>query len=488
MSETTPSPVCPGCAARDRRIVQLEQIVADQQRQIEELGQQLDGLQRAGKRQATPFRRRQAKANPKPPGRADGHARASRPLPAHVDRTIDVPCDCCPDCRVPLVEPVVRPQFQTDLPPVVPVVTRFDVHGGTCPRCRRFHQGRHPEMISDAVGAAGNQIGPVALTMAAELKHHFGVSYRKITSFLWAYFELKVSHGTLVRAEQRLLRKARPTFDLLLEALRACGIVHADETGWRIARLNAWLWAFSSQSVTVYAIRTSRGHEVPEEILGADFEGVLVVDGWAAYDVLSCQKGRCNAHILRRCGELIEQGIKPADARHLNDLIELLRRGLKLAEEHDQLSEDDYWRRVGAWEDEWLDWLGQVRRAGEEVQKVKRHLFGHYQEFQRFLYEPGVPATNNHAERMIRPAVIVRKVGGCNKTLLGACVHGVLASLMVSVRQQGKRFLELALQLWRMPQAEAVPVEAWPNKEGGNAPAGHDAGTTIGGPKLIPTG
>jgi transposase len=34
---------------------------------------------------------------------------------------------------------------------------------------------------------------------------------------------------------------ARPTHELLLEALRQSHVIHADETGWRIGRLNAWL-------------------------------------------------------------------------------------------------------------------------------------------------------------------------------------------------------------------------------------------------------
>jgi transposase len=484
MSQPTPQPTCPGCQQRDATIARLQQRVDDLEQQIQQLREQLDEQQRAGKRQATPFRRREGTPNPKRPGRAEGHPRASRPLPERVDRIIDVPCDRCPDCHQALIDPVVRPQFQTDLPPVVPVVTRFDIHGGTCPCCRRFHQGRHPEMISDATGAAGNQIGPVILTMAAELKHHFGVSYRKITAFFDTYFDLKISHATLVRAEQRLARKAEPTFNLVVEALRACDIVHADETGWRINRLNSWLWVFSSDTLTVYAIRSSRGHEVPEEILGEDFDGLLIVDGWSAYDVLSCEKGRCNAHILRRCKDLIEHGLKPADTRRLDALIELLRSGMKLAERYDDMREADYWAEVDLWEEQWLAWLCGLRGASEEVKKVARHLFYHAEEFQRFLFEPGTPATNNHAERMLRPAVITRKTGGCNKTLLGACVHEVLASLMVSVRQQGKRFLELALRLWRMPQAEAIAVEDWPTAEQ-PVPPGSPAVGAVG---LIPTG
>src|SRR5438128_11751464 len=58
---------------------------------------------------------------------------------------------------------------------------------------------------------------------------------------------------------------------------------------------------------------------------------------------------------------------------------------------------------------------------------------------------------------MLRPAVITRKVGGCNKTLLGAVVHGVLASLMVTCKRQGRRFLDLAKRLWQTEETQAIP-------------------------------
>ena len=318
-------------------------------------------------------------------------------------------------------------------------------------------------MTSDAVGPCANQIGPVALTMAAELKHRLGVPYRKITDFFATYFGLSVAHATLVRADQRLAERARPTFELLVEALRACGVVHADETGWRIGRVNAWLWVFSSATVTVYAIRTSRGHEVPEEVLGPDFEGVLVVDGWSAYDVLSCTKGRCLGHIVRRCRHLLGQGPEAADAALLERLLAILRQGLELADRHGQLAAAEYWRQLRQWEDDFDGWLMvETAAAGADVRRLREHLWGHHDEFVRFLFQPGVPATNNHAERMIRPAVISRKVGGCNKTLLGACVHGILASLMVSLHQQGKRFVDLALRLWREADVGAIDLGSIP--------------------------
>ena len=79
-----------------------------------------------------------------------------------------------------------------------------------------------------------------------------------------------------------------------------------------------------------------------------------------------------------------------------------------------------------------------------------------------FLHDPAVPPTNNHAEQLLRPAVVTRKVGGCNKTLWGALVHGVLASLLVTCKRQGRRFLDLARRLWQSGDPPAIPLAGLP--------------------------
>jgi hypothetical protein len=70
---------------------------------------------------------------------------------------------------------------------------------------------------------------------------------------------------------------------------------------------------------------------------------------------------------------------------------------------------------------------------------------------------------------MLRPAVITRKIGGCNKTLLGALVHSILASLMVTCKQQGHKFLELARKLWQVGAPQAIPLVAPPQPASGSA-------------------
>jgi len=458
-----PRPACPGCQQRDQRIAELEA-------ELERLRHQDDPNQRDKHRQAHPFRRDKGSTQPKKPGRPKGHEADLRPTPTadQIDQVIDVPLPDCPRCHVPLYDRGQVVQFQTDLPPIVPIVTQFKLGTGYCPGCGEYWQAHHPEQTSDAIGAAGNTLGPVVLTMAAEMKHRLGVSYRKICDFLRTYCQLKVCPAAFIRAEQRLADLAKPTFDLLIEALRQSDVVHADETGWRVGRQNAWLWVFSSKQATVYAIRTgkgARGHEVPQAILGADFDGYLIVDGLASYDVLDVAKGRCNGHILRRCKKLDDK-VPPRERAHLEALSSLLKEAIDLASRRDELAANQYHDRVEAVEDRldaWLEANLERRRVSPELDRLDQHIRAHRGEWLVFLHKSAVPPTNNHAEQMLRPAVITRKVGGCNKNLLGALVHSMLASLMVTCHRQGKRFLDLARKLWNHENPQAVPIASLPD-------------------------
>src|SRR5262249_42315272 len=149
-------------------------------------------------------------------------------------------------------------------------------------------------------------------------------------------------------------------------------------------------------------------------------------------DVLEIAKGRCNGHLLRRCQGL-QEVLPGTEQPYLKSLSTLLQEAIDLARRREALPPAGYARRVQEIEnrlDAWLD--GLPRSVSPELDRLDSHLRAHRGEWLVFLHDPEVPPTNNHAEQMLRPAVITRKVGGCNKTLWGALVHGVLASIMVS--------------------------------------------------------
>ena len=442
---------CSGCQERDQRLESLHAQLLLQQQEIDRLRRQLDDLQRSQRRQAAPFRRRTSVTDPKRPGRPPGHPPAHRPPPPpdQIDQVLLAPLPACPHCHGPVVDRTTHVQYQTDIPPVRPVITQFDIEAGYCPHCHCHVQGRHPEQTSDAVGAAANQLGPRVLALAADLKHRLGVPYRKISIILDTYFGLRSCHAALVRGCERLARLGFPTFISLIGDLRDSRVVHTDDTGWRIGANNAWLWVFSGGPATVYFVTPSHGHEVPAAVLGDDFEGCLVCDGAKAFDPLPYFKSRCLGHILRRCAALGET-LAAAEASDGQRLQGLLREAIDLGQRRDQLTAVGYGRRVQELENRLDAWLeAPRRRVSPELDRLVSHLCAHRGEWFVFLSEPDVPPTNNHAEQMLRPAVISRKVGGCNKTASGAVTHSILSSLLVTAERLGQCFVSWVTQSLR---------------------------------------
>ena len=69
-----------------------------------------------------------------------------------------------------------------------------------------------------------------------------------------------------------------------------------------------------------------------------------------------------------------------------------------------------------------------------------------------------VEPTNNAAERELRPAVIVRKTNGCNRSERGADMHAILASLIRTCDKQGRDFITETKQLLQAAKQAVVDL------------------------------
>ncbi len=429
-------------AARDARIAKLEARIAELERLLLE-------ATRAAKRQAAPFSRNQPKLKPKKPGRPAGHEAAQRvaPPPQAIAETLEVPLARCPHCGGPVEDLRTHEQIVTDIPTVEPKTRKYITHSGYCRRCGKRVRSRHPEQISTAGGAAGNQIGPHALALAADLKHRLGLSYRKITDFFEAHLGLTLCAGALVRAGQRLARFGQGTYQALTVILRASRVVYADETGWRIAARSAWLWVFTNEWVTVYTIREDRSQLVIRDILGNHFTGVLGSDCCLAYDPIETDKQKCLGHILKDLS-----GIEAVQSRSAAGFSQqasaVLRHAIDLKRRGSSMSNHGYASACGKIEAR-LDRLLARNYRDPDNRRLAGRMIKHRQHLLTFLYEKAVEPTNNTAERALRPAVISRKLSAGNRSPTGAHTHGILASLAQTARQNGRDFVHAAADLLR---------------------------------------
>lgn len=428
------------------------------QARLAELVRQLEQAKRAGKRQATPFSKGAPTAEPKTAGQKKGHPPAHRPKPDHIDRVEEayLPSQC-PQCGGGVIEDRVQVQYQVDIPrPIPTIVTQFNVHIGHCEECQQRVQGRHPAQTSDALGMAAVQLGPTARGFAAEMKHGLGISYGKTARLLERTFDLTVARSSLVRADLRLAPQLAPTYQHLMLQLRHSQVVHADETGWKVAGRSAWLWVFTNAEVSVYVIDPTRAHGVAERILGKHYRGVLVCDCFLAYDALDYDQSKCVGHLLRHCADLDESKCGRA-ARFSQQVAAVLRTAIRLKQRRTTLTPHGYHMACGRLEAE-LTRLLAGEYTDEDNARFAKCLRKHREQLLKFLYVESVPPTNNAAERELRPAVIIRKTNGCNRSWAGAEAHAVITSVVRTCDKQGHDFVEVAKQVLRCPEPLALDV------------------------------
>ena len=240
---------------------------------------------------------------------------------------------------------------------------------------------------------------------------------------------------------------ALPSYDRLVEAARHSAVQHVDETGWKIGGRSAWLWVFADEHATLYRIRKSRGHEVVVEVLGDDYQGVLVSDCFLAYDPLNFKKSKCSSHLLKRCSE-VEQSKSRGAVRFSRRVAALLRRAMALKRRRGTIGDHGYAVLRGKVHAE-LDRLLAGTYTDPDNARLAKLLRKHRDSVLRFLDHDGVDATNNLAEREGRPAVIARKLSAGNRTEEGAETHAVLASVFRTYRRQGRDILEAVVELLR---------------------------------------
>jgi transposase len=407
---------------------------------IERLEDELDAARRAQHRQAAPFSRGGPRRPPRRPGRKPGAAygrKAHRPAPAHIDHTVTARLPrACPRCGGPVQLTQHATQYHEDLPDVRPIVRAFHIPIGHCTACGRRVQGRHPLQTSDALGAAATQVGPLAVTWATVLNKQFGLPLGKIATLFRERFGLTITTGGLVHAIRRAARRAEPTYAALAETVRGSPVVTPDETGWKVNARLQWLWAFATPDTTVYRIQPGRGFEEATTVLGADFRGVLVRDGWPPYRRFAdATHQTCLAHLLRRSRLLMrdhgERRLAPQVQRVLQQALRVRDRyragqisphGLAVARGH-----------LESHLNVLIDRPGPARVA----RLFAAHLAIEFPAVFTFLLDPtAIDATNWRAEHALRPAVVTRKVCGGNRTSQGAHTQEVLASVLRTIQQR----------------------------------------------------
>ena len=430
--------------------------IAERDARIGELERLLEESRRAGKRQAAPFRKGEPVDDPNRSGRRSGglHGRHGHRLPpVEADRDLDASLPpACPRCGGEVEHDRDADQFQTDLPILgPPTVTRFRVQVGHCRQCGRRVQGRHRDQTSDALGAAGAQIGPNVKAWTAWLHYSLGVPFAKISRFFAQRFGLPVTAGALCQSSQSTSTALVPVHTEIRERINHAPSVVMDETGWRVNGRSAWVWIATTPDVTIYTVAPGRSFDDATIIVDADFAGTLVHDGWVVYDQFDqATHQTCLAHLCRRADELIES--LPASARATPRYVRRLLGEALAARDGTEVER----RHVAADLTERIELLAAQAHPHDENRKLVNHLHRNIDALFTFLTDPTIDATSWRAEQGIRPTTVTRKVCGGNRSDRGAITQGRMMTVFRTATQHGIDAVDYLVNLARAPDPTAI--------------------------------
>jgi len=418
-------------------------IIEDLQKQNEELRKQVEELRRKSHRQAAPFSKNQPKANPKPPGRKQGKGVfTNRQAPPEQSSDIKVEASMperCPGCGGEVEWLRTDTATTSDLAQrAEPVVTRYSVPVCQCRQCGKTVRGKAPGLAEDQAGATAHRVGPVAMATAHALHYGTGIPVRKVPEVLSALTGLEVTASAITQDAMKQSAKGAvgEAYEDLRGAMRDSPVVHTDDTGWRIGGKSAFLMGFDSDRSAVFQIRYQHRSQEVLEIIPADFAGVLITDRGPSYDAKVFDKvmqQKCIGHLLKNISMVLET--KTGSSRRFGvELKYLFQAGLEIAE-----SPPGPDRTQGIEDLELLlSWHLRDRTLTDKDNQRLLNGIGEQMERGRlltFLHVPGVEPTNNRAERLVRPAVIARKVSQCSKNEAGAYATSAFLSVIQTAKK-----------------------------------------------------
>jgi len=230
--------------------------------------------------------------------------------------------------------------------------------------------------------------------------------------------------------------------DQILEAIRLSPQIHADETGWKVNGLGHWLWAFVNKRLAYYKIDKSRGSKVPKKILTKDYGGTLIVDFYSAYNKLPGKKQRCIVHLLREMHRVYEkEQSSHTFLKYHKELKRIIDDALRLKEKRKLFPKITFERRVKRIKERLFLWSCRGYR-NKHLNRLSKRFLKHWLHLVTFLENPEIPFSNNLAERMILPNVILRNRSYQNRSSKGAKAHEVLMSLIQTLRLQNESPVE----------------------------------------------
>jgi len=364
--------------------------------------------------------------------------------PTEIKEIYPEKCTC--GCnRLSDVEPYYVHQV-VELPEIKLEVTHFILHRGRCRHCGKMVKALIPPQHRTGFGPRLSSIIAVMAGTQAD-------SRRAIQDFLFSVLDLQVSQGAIQKIIDRVCSAIEPHYEAIAEVARSSPVNHVDETSWRCKGLLNWLWVMGNSLVAFFVLHPNRSKKAFKALI-ADWSGILVSDGYGVYVKWMGLRQTCLAHLIRQAKGLSERkdpGIAKCGAWTHKELQRLCHMAKAPP-------------TVGEWNMFYARFIRLVSKYADrqdDAGKLTRRLVEEMDHLWLFLKEAGVEPTNNHAERLLRFAVLWRKASFGTASEKGDRWVERILSLRQTSRLHGKRIFPVLVDAMTAFFSGISPDIAW---------------------------
>jgi transposase len=380
----------------------------------------------------------------------------------------------CPVCGTGLrgEDPAPYRHQVVELPPLLPEVVEHRFHALVCPVCEGLTRAASAPIVSQ--GGYGPRLRGIVVLLSAQAHQ----SHAQVVGLLDELFGVSLSTGMVAKLRRQFTTAVQPVMSMAQTYVQQQSSLGMDETGWRqgnsdgqnAAQTKGWLWVMTTAWVSYFQVRLSRSQAVTQELLGADYAGIVGSDRAGAYAALPLhQRQVCLAHLKRDFTAMAERsGVSAEIGQALLDIIHdvfalwydfrvgmISRAGLRAQIWPLRQDLNQVLRAAVSFGTKGKTPLDKTARTCAQILKVEPAIW-------TFVEHPGVEPTNNAAERAIRPAVLWRKVCLGAQSQAGAEFVAAALTVIMSLQAQDRNVLDYLTDVFeahtrRLPMPALLP-------------------------------
>lgn len=330
-----------------------------------------------------------------------------------------------------------------DIPPVHVERTLHVTPIGRCVRCKKRVVTRLPGATSGGRRVAKVVIGPNAQALMTSLRFEGNMTMPAICATMGTWLGLSITRGGLAQILQRIARRAAPSYEEIVAHVRNASLVGVDETGLRQDGVSGWAWLVRTATASLFRIELSRAAWVADQMLGADFKGIVCSDFYSVYTRRDDWKhAYCGAHMIREAKKIAEVSPSPRTEKFCKDVRDFYRDAKRGRNRRTRKARHALRVRLGKLI------ANRDLSLNPDVARLQRRLHTHFHGILTFVDRPEVPADNNATERDLRAFACFRKATGGTRSPRGSKTAAGMMSITQTLRKNGLPLRQYVIGLY----------------------------------------